>query len=100
MFGHRVAVRWSFRPYGSGQQAGLQSGDRRADDIRPHPKEKNCPQRAATGRPYAKKEKPEGEGDHSVDHILSLRAQRRSEASQEVLCQAFFQESGGGLEFF
>ena len=100
MFGHRVAVRWLFRPYGSGQRVGLQSGDRRADDIRPHPKEKNCPQRAATGRPYAKKEKPEGEGDHSVDHILSLRAQRRSEASQEVLCQAFFQESGGGLEFF
>ncbi len=59
---------------------------------------------ARNGRPQAaptqNKEKPEGEEGGSISPLPSLRAQRRSEASQKVLCQAFFQESGGGLEFF
>ena len=111
----------NIRPYGSGQRAGLQTWGRRADDIRPYrerptgqiadlgrtggyylppPKREKLP--AAGGRrpPLRKTETPKGEEEGSICPILFLRAQRRSEASQEVLCQAFFQESGGGLEFF
>ena len=39
-------------------------------------------------------EKGRSDGECHSDHMIFLRAQRRNEVSQEVLCQAFFQESG------
>ena len=77
---------------------------RRADSIRPYGgtaaptqwKQRGGGRRgqapALRGRP---KEGVRGPSQPSC----SRRAQRRSEASQKVLCQAFFQESGGGFSF-
>ena len=70
---------------------------RRTDNIRPCDAETNTtsgggkPPALHGGHPI----KRGGDGNGYPRQSLSLRARRRSEASQEVLCQAFFQESGG-----
>ena len=73
----------SIRPYGSGQRAGLQTWGRQTAKIGPYGG-------GTTGR---------GGRTWPASIKTIRRAQRRSEASQKVLCQAFFQESGGGFSF-
>ena len=66
-----------------------------ADATLPHPKKENCPQQAATGRPYAKKESPKARETVPFTESFSYGRRRETKFPAKFFAKLSFKKAGG-----
>ena len=93
--GRPVGRNYPYSPAGEIPTYPFRNLTKRADDIRPYPKEKNCPQRAAAGRPYAKKESPKARETVPFTESFSYGRRRETKFPAKFFAKLSFKKAGG-----